>query len=76
MLRDLEDCRAATVLTTIDYSKAFNRMEFQECLNSFARHGAPTELIQTRANFLSGRMMSIKVGMYWSELRPVNEGVL
>ena len=34
VLGDLEDCRAATVLTAIDYAKAFNRMSFQECLRS------------------------------------------
>ena len=53
ILGDLEDCRAASLLTAIDYAKAFNRMQFQECLKSFARHGASTEIIALIATFLS-----------------------
>ena len=32
VLQDLKDCRAGTLLTAIDYAKAFNRMQYQECL--------------------------------------------
>ena len=32
---DLEDNMAATVLTAIDFAKAFNRMSFQHCLRFF-----------------------------------------
>ena len=32
ILENLEDYRAGTVITSIDYSKAFNRMSFQHCL--------------------------------------------
>ena len=75
ILTDLEDCRAATVLTAIDYAKAFNRMSFQECLKSFARHGASTDLMRVVAAFLTGRKMSVRVGDTWSEARAVNGGV-
>ena len=75
ILSDLEDCRAATLLTAIDYSKAFNRMQFQECLKSFARHGASTELIAIIATFLSDRIITIRVGNCWSRKRAVNGGV-
>ena len=75
ILADLEDCRAATLLAAIDYSKAFNRMQFQECLKSFARHGASTKLIGIIATFLSGRTMSVRVGNSWSVKRRVNGGV-
>ena len=75
VLTDLEDCRAATVLTAIDYSKAFNRMQFQECLKAFARHGASSEVIGLVATFLTDRTMSVKVGEAWSTPRPVNGGV-
>ena len=27
--KDLEDCRASTLLTSIDFAKAFNRLSFQ-----------------------------------------------
>ena len=75
ILSDLEDSRAATLLTAIDYAKAFNRMQFQECLRSFARHGASNEVIRLVATFLSGRVMSVRVGNCWSRKRPVNGGV-
>ena len=29
MAEDMEDCRAATVLTAIDFAKAFNRLSYQ-----------------------------------------------
>ena len=75
ILSDLEDCREATLLTAIDYAKAFNRMQFQECLKSFARHGASRELIRLVSTFLSGRRMSVRVGGSWSVARSVTGGV-
>ena len=72
ILQDLEDCRAGTLLTAIDYAKAFNRMQYQECLNSLARHGSSKELIALVATFLSGRRMSVRVGNIWSEPKPVS----
>ena len=73
--RGLEDDRAAVVLTSIDYAKAFNRLSFQHCLAAFARKGASTPLLELLATFLSNRMMSVKVGEQWSVPRPVNGGV-
>ena len=75
ILADLEDCRAATLLTAIDYAKAFNRMSFQECLKSFARHGASNQIIRLVAAFLSQRTMQVKVGNTWSRKRSVSGGV-
>ena len=75
ILTDLEDNRAATVLTAIDYAKAFNRMQYQECLKAFARHGASTELIRLIATFLSERIMTVRVGNSWSTGRHVSGGV-
>ena len=37
VLTNLEDARAATMLTAIDYAKAFNRLSFQHCLAAFAK---------------------------------------
>ena len=37
---DLEDNRAASILTAIDYSKAFNRLEHLPCLQAVACKGA------------------------------------
>ena len=36
---DLEDCRAASVITSIDYAKAFNWLSFQECLGVCEERG-------------------------------------
>lgn len=71
-LLDLDDCRAATVLTAIDYAKGFNRMSYEECLYSFARHGASSQVISHVASFLTGRDMSVKVSSHWSRRRSVN----
>ena len=76
ILQDLEDCRAGTLLTAIDYAKAFNRMQYQECLRSLVRHGASTEIVQLVATFLTDRHMSVRVGSSWSQPRQVNGGVL
>ena len=75
ILSDLEDHRAATVLTAIDYAKAFNRMQYQECLRSFARHGASREIIRLVATFLTDRKMTVRVGNCWSARRSVSGGV-
>ena len=47
----LEDSRAASVLTSIDYSKAFNRIEHLPLLLAFKKKGAPTYLIKVLSNF-------------------------
>ena len=70
----LEDSRAAVALTSIDYSKAFNRLEHQACLESFAQLGASNQLIRLLASFLAGRNMTVKIGNTFSKLRPVHAG--
>ena len=75
ILWNLEDDRAATTLTAIDYSKAFNRLSFQHCLKAFSKKGASSSTIALLATFLSNRTMSVRVGQTWSEPRPVYGGV-
>ena len=75
VLTDLEDCRGATLLTAIDYAKAFNRMSFQECLRSLARHGSSNQVIGLIAAFLTDRTMSVRVGSSWNKSCPVFGGV-
>lgn len=74
VLNNLEDRRAATVLTSIDYAKAFNRLSFQQCLCSFARLGASLPIIRILATFLTGRTMQVKVQNAWSTPREVTGG--
>ena len=72
---NLEDERASTVITSIDYAKAFNRLSFQHCLRAFARKGASTQVLSLLASFLSNRTMSVRVAEAWSKPRPVHGGV-
>ena len=74
ILDNCEDYRAGTVVTSIDYSKAFNRMCFHRCLESLARNGASTPVLAIIASFLTGRTMSVKVKGTASTPRPVNGG--
>ena len=71
---NLEDYRAATLLTAIDYSKAFNRMAYQHCLAALAKLGASNGIIQIVASFLTDRVMTVRVGKHWSRPRPVTGG--
>lgn len=69
-----EDYRSATVLCAIDYSKAFNRLSYQHCLDAFRKKGCSTPVIRLIATFLSNRTVSVRVGQCWSEPLPVNGG--
>lgn len=69
-----EDYRSATVITAIDYSKAFNRVSFQHCLAAFAKKNASTPIIRLMATFLSNRTMTVRVGEAWSQPRAVSGG--
>ena len=70
----LEDNRSAVIASSIDFSKAFNRLEHKFCLETFARKGASTEILSILACFLSGRTMTVRVGKEWSVKRKVNSG--
>ena len=57
ILQDLEDYRASTIITSVDYSKAFNRMSYQHCLAALVRNGASTDILRLIATFLTNRIM-------------------
>ena len=69
-----EDYRAGTVLTAIDYSKAFNRVSYQQCLKAFQKKGSSSEIIRLLATFLTNRSMVVKVGDARSDPRAVDGG--
>ena len=71
---NLEDYRAGTVLTSIDYAKAFNRVSYQQCLKALAKKGASSPVLHLIATFLSNRTMAVRVGKSWSAPRPVAGG--
>ena len=62
------------MVTSIDYSKAFNRMSFQKCLEALTRNGASNEVLRLVAAFLTDRTMSVKVGEAMSKPREVHGG--
>ena len=70
----LEDNRAAVCLTAIDYSKAFNRLRHDKCLEAFARLGASNTTIELLAGFLANRSMLVRVGEALSSPLPINAG--
>ena len=43
-LHNLEDYRAGTIITSVDYSKAFKRMSYQHCLDALNKKGPPPRL--------------------------------
>ena len=69
-----EDYRSTTVLSSLDYSKAFNRLSFQHCLRAFKKKGASTPIIRLVATFLTNRTMTVRVGSTWSSPKDVFGG--
>ena len=69
-----EDYRCATVLTSIDYAKAFNRVSYQHCLEAFRKKGSSTPIIRLLSSFLTNRTMSVRVGQQWSDPLDVDGG--
>ena len=61
-----EDFRSATVLTAIDYAKAFNRLSYQECLKSLKKLGSSSTIIRLISTFLTNRTMTVRAGNAWS----------
>ena len=75
VLENIEDPRAGSLLTSIDYAKAFNRLDYSHCIKCLKAKGADPNLIRIVASFLSDRVMRVKVGSSLSEPRPVLGGV-
>ena len=74
VLENLEDPRAASLLTSIDYSKAFNRLNYAACLKSLKTKGASTQTLRIIASFLTDRTMTVKVGGVFSNPKNVDRG--
>ena len=74
-LENIEDSRAGSLITTIDYAKAFNRLDFNHCVRRLAMKGASNFLVRLVASFLSDRIMRVKVGSELSDPKLVLGGV-
>ena len=75
VLENLEDPRAGVLLTSIDYSKAFNRLNFSSSLQALKDKGACQQLIRIVASFLTDRTMRVKIGSALSDPKPIMGGV-
>ena len=70
----LEDNRAGVIYSSIDFSKAFNRLDHTKCLSTFSHRGLSNELLGLLGAFLTGRSMTVKVGQKKSIRKPVPAG--
>ena len=70
----MEDNRAGVVYSSVDFSKAFNRLDHTRCLKMFVNRGMSQQVLDLLGAFLSGRSMSVKVGNKLSAPRKVNAG--
>ena len=70
----LEHPDSAVNLISIDFEKAFNRMDHEECLIALADMGAEMEAIDWVAAFLYGRNMKVKIDNEFSTPRSVPGG--
>ena len=74
ILTTLDTPDSAVALLSIDFSKAFNRMDHTECIQAMAKYGASTDTLKIVGSFLTGRKMRFKVNAAKSEERPVKGG--
>ena len=70
-LQALEEPRAAVLLTSIDFAKAFNRLDFNHCLTTLRDKGASNPALKVVSSFLSDRKMMVKIGSTFSKPRGV-----
>lgn len=50
-----------TIITSVEYSKPFNRMSYQRCLEALKKRGASPGTVHLIATFLTNRTMTDKV---------------
>ena len=62
ILTGLEEDQSAVNIMTIDFSKAFNRLQHQACLQALARRGASNQTLRMIYHFLSNRRMVVQNG--------------
>ena len=74
ILTTLEEKDMAANLMSVDFSKAFNRMDHFCCLTALSDMGAQEETIDWVASFLHNRTMSVKIGTTMSKPRTVPGG--
>ena len=73
-MQNLDDNRAVDTVISLDFRKAFNKMDHTICLRSLAAKGASNQTLQLVCSFLSERSMVIKHGRSLSAERLVPGG--
>ena len=74
ILRSTDTHDSAAALLSIDFSKAFNRMDHTVCVGALADLGASTESLGMIVAFLTGRSMVFKVNGTKSSPRTIRGG--
>ena len=74
VINGLEQGDSAMNLVSIDFEKAFNRMDHGQCLRSLTSLGASEESVNYVSAFLFGRQMSVKINSVFSQPRLVPGG--
>ena len=65
---------SAVAIMSIDFKKAFNRMNHSVCLRALAAKGASSQTLRVCHSFLSDRKMRIKMGSSYSTTRNMPGG--
>ena len=63
-----------SIICSIDYQKAFNRLDHAECLRQLERLGASRPSLALIRAFLTGRQMRTRIGQRLSSLHNLNGG--
>ena len=74
IMEGLEGGKNAAVLLGVDFEKAFNQMEQDECLKQLQLHGASEGSLNLVAAFLKERAMMIKIDGYAATSVPITRG--
>ena len=74
IIKALEDGDTAANLLSVDFEKAFNRMDHRECLFALSELGASETTTDWVASFLYGRNMTVRIKSSYSAPRPVPGG--
>lgn len=74
MAEILDSPGSVAAVLSIDFSKAFNRMQHRACLRSLEMMGASERMRAIVASFLSNRKMRVKTSQGFSSVRPMLGG--
>ena len=70
ILSDIDKGLAASCIVSLDFEKAFNRLDHDACISALKSHGASNISIRIVHAFLNGRTMKARVGNVYSGLKP------